>query len=170
MTGTVTQLRSGRWEHVASLSSASFAVRNFALNTVRGTVQILSATVDEDANGTPAAVHATLDLTSLATGNLKRDSDLQKPHLLHTAKHPRLTFGGAPTQTGGGWQVNGTLAGPAATDVTLAAPIVGATGSGELTVHATCILDRRKLGIRAPRLLIGHYVAVTIDSVFAPPH
>ncbi|HEY3088674.1 MAG TPA: YceI family protein [Jatrophihabitantaceae bacterium] len=168
MTGTLTDLRTGRWEHVAPLSGASFTVRNFAFNTVRGTVPIVSATVDVDADGVPVAVHATLDLTGIATGNPKRDSDLQKPHLMDTAEHPRLTFAGTPMQRADAWQVPGRLAGRAATDVTLDAQLVDRSASGELIVHATCTIDRRRLGVRAPRLLIGRYVAVTVTAVFAP--
>jgi polyisoprenoid-binding protein YceI len=169
MTGTLSHLRAGRWEHVASVSCASFTVRNFGFNSVQGTVPILSVAVDVDAKGVPAVVHATLDLTGIATGHPRRDSDLQKPHLLDTGKHARVTFTGAPVPRADGWQVRGRLAGRAATDVTLDAQIVGRSDSGELTVHAACTVDRRKLGVRAPRLLIGRYVLVTIEAVFAPP-
>jgi polyisoprenoid-binding protein YceI len=145
------------------------AGRNLAFNTVRSTVPIVSATVDVDADGVPVAVHAALDLTGIATGNPKRDSDLQKPQLMGTVEHPRLTFTGTPTQRADAWQVPGRLAGRAATDVTLDAQIVDRSASGELMVHATCTIDRRRLGLRAPRLLIGRYVAVTVAAVFAPP-
>jgi polyisoprenoid-binding protein YceI len=169
MTGTLSHLQTGRWEHVASASRASFAVRKFAFITVQGTVPIVSATVDVDASGAPAAVLATLDLTGIATGIPKRDSDLQKPHLLDTGKHPRLTFSGRPMEQADGWQVPGRLAGRSATDVTLDAKIVGRSDSGELTVHTACTIDRRKLGVRAPRFLIGRYVDITIEVVFAQP-
>jgi len=169
MTGTLTRLRAGRWEHDASMSRASFTVRDFGFMTVRGSVPIASAAVDVDENGTPVAVHATLDLTGLATGHRKRDRDLQKPHLLDTGRHPRLRFTGSPVQRADDWQVPGRLTGRTGTDVTLEAHIVDRRDSGQLTVRAACTLDRRKLGVRAPRFLIGRYVAVTIEAVFAPP-
>ena len=169
MTGTLTRLRAGRWEHDASTSRATFTVRDFGFMTVRGSVPIVSAAVDVDENGAPVAVYATLDLTGMATGHRKRDRDLQKPHLLDTGRHPRLSFTGSPVQRADGWQVPGRLTGRATTDVTLDAHILDRSDSGELTVRAACTLDRRKLGVRAPRLLIGRYVAVRIEAAFAPP-
>lgn len=170
MTGTVTQLRAGRWEHVGSATqAATFAVRDLAFGTVRGTVPVVSATVEVGADGRPASVQAKLDPTGIKTGSRKRDRDLQKPHLLDTARHPELTFSGIPQPTPDGWQVPGRLTGRAAADVTLQAQIVASASSGAITVRAVCTFDRRELGIRAPRLLIGRYVAVTIEAVFAPP-
>ena len=69
---------------------------------------IVSATVDVDAGGRPTAVHATLDLTGITTGNPKRDSDLQKPHLLDTGwrqPRPRHAFrkGDVAMQKNLGW-------------------------------------------------------------------
>jgi polyisoprenoid-binding protein YceI len=144
-------------------------VSDLAFGTVRGTVPVVSATVEVGADGRPVTVQATLDLTGIATGSRKRDRDLQKPHLLDTGRHPRLTFTGTPLPAADGWQIPGRLTGRAPADVTLLAHIDATAPSGEITVRAVCTFDRRDLGIRAPRLLIGRYVAVAIEAVFVPP-
>jgi polyisoprenoid-binding protein YceI len=171
MTGTISLARQvGRWQHVSDLSRAGFAVRNFAGNIVRGVVPIREAWVDVDPDGQPAAVRATLDLAGIDTGNGKRDADLRKPRLLDTARHPLMTFaGGRPRPVDAGWQIPGRLQARAATDVTLEAQIVDRDDAGRLRVQATVTLDRRELGVTAPRAMIGRYVAVTIDAVFQPP-
>jgi polyisoprenoid-binding protein YceI len=164
-----TGLRPGRWNEVASLTSARFTVRELGLVRVGGTVPALDAWVDVDPTGIPAAVHAVLDLTGIDTGHAKRDADLQKPHLLDTAKHPHLTFAGRPEWTGDAWKVDGRLTARTGTEVTLRAEITGTGAGGELTVRAATTVDRRALGIRAPRFLIGRYVDVTVEATFAPP-
>ena len=149
MTGVVAEqtLQVGRWHLLHSRSCAGFAVRNFGLKTVRGTVPIQEAWVDVGGDARPGAVFAALDLTGIDTGHARRDADLRKPHLLDTARYPTLTFtGGAPQPAPDGWQVPGRLAGRAAADLVLAGRIVRAA-PGEVTVHATVTVDRRALGV-----------------------
>jgi len=161
-------LAPGRWRHVPTGTSASFTVRNFGLRQVTGTVPVAEAWVDVDAAGVAQQVRATLDLRAIATGNARRDADLQKPHLLGTAEHPTLSFAGTPAVGPDGWTVAGTLAGRASAKVTLAATIESATPQA-ITVRATAELDRRELGIRAPRFLIGRRLRITVTATFRSP-
>jgi polyisoprenoid-binding protein YceI len=175
MTGTISlPLRVGRWQHVSDLSRAGFTVLNLGFKIVKGTVPIIDAWVDVDPSGQPAAVRATLDLDAIDTGIAKRDADLRKPRLLDTANHPVMTFvGDRPRPVETGWQIPGRLEVRATADVTLEAQIVqgGEAGeAGEVSVRATVTVDRRRLGVTAPRLMIGRYVSVTIDAVFRPPN
>ena len=67
-----TALRTSRWELVPariSGTSASFAVGNLGVATVRGRIPVTAAWADVDATGLPTAVHAELDLTRIDTGN-----------------------------------------------------------------------------------------------------
>jgi hypothetical protein len=43
------------------------------------------------------------------------------------------------------------------------------SSADQLHVVGTAVLDRRAVGIRAPRLLIGRTVTVTVDAWLAPP-
>lgn len=165
-----TPLATGRWRHVPARTTAEFSVRNLALRTVRGTVPVADAWVEVDAAGAPAGVQAVLDLRAIDTGHRKRDADLQKPHLLDTANHPTLTFAGlAPEPGPDGWLVAGRLAGRAAADVTLTAQVDRAPAGGDLVVHATTTVDRRALGVRAPRFLIGRRLRIEVTATFRPP-
>ena len=161
-------LAPGRWRHVPAGTNATFTVRNLGLRQVTGTVPVAEAWVDVDGSGVPGAVRATLELRAIATGNARRDADLQKPHLLGTAEHPTLTFTGSPASGPGGWTVTGTLAGRRSAEVTLAATIESATPQ-EITVRATTELDRRELGVRAPRFLIGRRLRITVTATFRTP-
>jgi polyisoprenoid-binding protein YceI len=164
-------LRTGRWTSVAALTHAAFAVGNLGgLKTVHGSVPITEAWVEVDETG-PSAVHATLDLTAIDTGHRKRDSDLRKPYLLDAARHPTLTFdGGRARPVDGRWQVPGRLTGRAATDVILSVEEVEGTDPGVVSIRATVRLDRRELGVKAPRFMIGRSVDVTIEACFRPPN
>jgi polyisoprenoid-binding protein YceI len=166
-----TLLRTGRWQFVSSLTSARLAVRNFGVKTVHGQLPVLEAWVDVDASGRPTAVHATLDLAGLDTGNARRDRDLRAPRLLDTAKYPTVTFdAAAPTQVGETeWTVAGRLTGRAtAADLTLQVR-VAPPRDGQVGVHAVTELDRCALGVTAPRLLIGRRVAICVDATFTAP-
>jgi polyisoprenoid-binding protein YceI len=161
-------LATGRWRPVAGGTTVAFTVRNFGLKKVTGTLPVAEAWVDVDPTGVARQVAATLDLQAVETGHARRDKDLQKPHLLDTANHPTLAFTGTPQVAPGGWTVTGTLAGRESTEVTLAATIESATQK-EITVRASTEFDRRELGVRAPRFLIGRRLRVTVTATFRAP-
>lgn len=174
MTGTTqaASLRAGRWQLRSTLSCARFAVRNLGVWTVHGQVPIRVASVEVNRTGRPVAVHAALDLAGIDTGNARRDADLRKPGLLGTAKFPLLTFTGGPAERAeAGWSLPGRIeAHGAEVSVLLAATVLERGDFGDVAVSVTTELDRRTLGIRAPRLLIGPRIRVTIDAVFAAPN
>ncbi|MEP7177978.1 MAG: YceI family protein [Pseudonocardiales bacterium] len=161
----MTRVLTSRWELVNSLSCAGFTVRNLGVRPVRGQVPIRYAWVDVDEVGRPLAVHAELDLAGIDTSNPRRDGDLRKPRLLATDRFPTLTFtAGAGEADGDSWRMPGRLAAHGTeTDVVLT---VSSRDDGDrVTVHATTTFDRRALNVRAPRLMIGAQVAVTIEAV-----
>ena len=172
MTSTTgTALRAGRWQVVSSLSCSGFAVRNFAAKTVHGRVPVLDAWVDVDESGRPTAVHARLDLAGIDTGNARRDRDVRAPRLLDTAKYPAVTFDSdAPKQVGADeWTVPGRLAAHATTaEITLQVRVTS-SAQGQVAILAATELDRRDLGVTAPRFLVGRRVAITVDAAFAAP-
>ena len=160
MTGTPTG-----WRVDVYRSSACFVARNLAVHTVCGRIPIREAVVDVSSDGSPAAVRAVLGLTGIDTGNRRRDRDLAAPRLLDTARWPMLGLPGLVEATGPGrWRVLGTLtAHGTATYVVLD---VETTHDGdEVRAHASTTFDRRALGIRAPRLLIGREISISLHAV-----
>jgi polyisoprenoid-binding protein YceI len=158
----------GRWTIDPGNSTAEFAVRNFGVNTVRGIVPIRDATIDVAEGQQLSAVRAGLHLVGIDTANTKRDKDLRGRRLLDTEQFPDLTFDATDVRaTGDGWLLTGTLAAHGTTiPVILNATLTAGPANGQFTVRATTRFDRRDLGIRAPRLMIGRDVLVQIDAQF----
>lgn len=171
MDANTTTLAAGRWHLISSLTSVGFAVRNFGVRTVLGQFPVRDAWFEVEADGRPTRVHATLDVAGVDTGNERRDLDLRKPRLLDAARHPALTFDGGPAHPVGAtrWELPGRLHGHGATtDLVIHVESVH-VAPDHVTVIASAQLDRRALGVRAPRLLIGNRVTVSIHAAFAVP-
>ncbi|WP_370971057.1 YceI family protein [Amycolatopsis sp. cg9] len=162
---TAPALRAGTWTVRTGRTTASFEVRNFGFNRVRGTIPVRAGTVEVTGGGV-TAVRAELDLAALGTENPRRDADLRKPNLLDSGAHPDLTF----TATGvrrrdEGWEVTGGLRlRGTSCPLTLAVEPVTAT-----RVRATGTLDRAPLGMRVPRAVIGRYVRIDVEAELEPP-
>ncbi|SDT17637.1 Polyisoprenoid-binding protein YceI [Friedmanniella luteola] len=165
---TTTGLPTGRWHLLPEASTAVFAVANFGFRTVTGTIPLREGTVDVDAGGVVDGVHVVLDLDGLDTASWRRDADLRRPRLLDVDRHPELAFDAtAMTPAGSGWRVDGRLS-ARGTSTPLAVSVTATeAGREQAGIRATGVLDRRELGVRAPRLLIGHLVRITVDSRWA---
>ena len=153
----------GRWIVDAAHSTATLRVRSLG-RTVTGTVPIIEGTVDIGPDGLPSAITGSLDLGAIDTGNARRDYDLRKPRLLDLDRQPTMTFAArTATATPGGWSVTGRLS-ARGTSTGLAGDVElsGLDRSATLTGHTR--LDRRTLGIRAPRIMIGRQVGITITA------
>ena len=162
-TTALAELASGRWTVELAHSTATFRVGNLG-RTVTGTVPITEGTVDIDGRGQPFAITGSLDLSAIDTGNARRDSDLRKPRFLDLDRCPAITFT-AETITAGpaGWRVTGDLA-ARGTSARLAGEVEVSGEGRSATVTARTRLDRRALGVRAPRILIGHAIDITITA------
>ncbi len=141
-----------------------FSVGNLGFRTVHGTVPVVAGTVDVAVDGPRGRVRAELDLAAVTTGNRRRDADLRKPHLLDLDAHPRLVFEADAFEAGPqGWRALGRLS-ARGTNCPLTVLGVPATADDDLHLVGTAVLDRTALGIRAPRLLIGHQVSIVVDA------
>jgi polyisoprenoid-binding protein YceI len=153
----------GRWTVDPAHSTATFRVRSLG-RTVTGNVPITEGAVDVGEAGRPRAISGSLDLGAIGTGNPRRDKDLRKQRFLDLDRYPAMTFA-ADTTTGtpAGWRVTGQLA-VRGTSVRLAGDAAVSPHDRSATVTAHTQLDRRALGIRAPRIMIGHAIDITITA------
>jgi len=154
-------LSTGRWTVDPAHSTATFRVGNLG-RTVTGTVPITEGTVVID--GQHSAITGSLDLGAIDTGNARRDKDLRKPKFLDLDRHPVMTFAAdSIITTPAGWRVTGQLT-ARGTSVRLAGhvDVSGEYTSATLTAHTQ--LDRRALGIRAPRIMIGNHIDITVTA------
>jgi polyisoprenoid-binding protein YceI len=156
------ELAAGRWTVDLANSSATFRVRSFG-RTVTGSVPITEGAVEVD-GGRPTAITGSLDLSAIDTGNARRDSDLRKPRLLDLDHHPTMAFAADTiTASPAGWSVTGRLT-ARGTSVRLAGGVELSRQDRSTTLTAHTWLDRRTLGIRAPRILIGHQIDITVTA------
>jgi polyisoprenoid-binding protein YceI len=162
-TTSPTGLAVGRWTVDPAHSTATFRVRSLG-RTVTGNVPITEGTMDIDESGRPRAISGSLDLDAIDTGNPRRDKDLRKPRFLDLDRYPAMTFAAdSITASPAGWQVTGTLA-VRGTSVRLAGDSAVSPHDESATVTAHTRLDRRALGIRAPAIMIGHAIDITVTA------
>lgn len=153
----------GRWTVDPARSTATFGVRSLG-RTVTGNVPITEGTMDVDESGRPRSISGSLDLGAVDTGNPRRDKDLRKPRFLDLDRYPAMTFAAdGITASPAGWQVTGTLA-VRGTSVRLAGDAAASSHEGSATVTAHTRLDRSDLGIRAPGIMIGHTIDITVTA------
>ncbi len=173
MTATATSVRlvPGRWTALPDRTSATFAVGNLGVRVVHGSVAVVSGSLEVDADGRPAAVRAELDLRTIDTGIPKRDADLRKPSLLDIDAHPVMSFVCSDVRPeGAGWCAEGTLSARGTScPLTVTGTVVEHSPAGTLHVQGTAVLDRRAIGIRAPRFMIGQEVTITVDAWLTTP-
>jgi polyisoprenoid-binding protein YceI len=161
-------LAAGRWLVDPAQATAAFRVSSFG-RTVTGTVPVTHGAVEADGSGPPSAITGSLDLGLVATGNARRDTDLRKPKLLDLDRHPTMTFTADSVTAGpGGWRVTGRLT-VRDTVLAVAGDAEVTVGERSATVTARAKLDRRSLGIRAPRIMIGRTVDVTVTATLRLP-
>ena len=81
------------WDIDPNHSSVTFAIRHNTIALIRGEFGKVTGTVDyDDKDVTKSTVEATIDVTSINTGNAKRDEHLKAPDFFDVAKYPTITF------------------------------------------------------------------------------
>jgi len=157
------ELASGRWTVDLAHSSATIRVSSLG-RTVTGAVPVIEGVVEVADGGLPSAITGSLDLGAISTGNARRDSDLRKPRFLDLDRHPAITFAADTiTAAPAGWRVTGDLT-ARGTSARLDGEVEVSGQGRSATVTARTQLDRRALGIRAPRILIGHAIDITVTA------
>jgi len=83
-------------------SQANFTVRHMMISTVRGTFGGVKGTVIYDPkNPTASSIEATIDATTINTGEPKRDNDLKSEEFFDIKKYPVLKFKSKSVAKGG---------------------------------------------------------------------
>jgi polyisoprenoid-binding protein YceI len=161
-------LAAGRWLVDTARTTAAFRVSSLG-RTVSGTVPVTEGAVECGGSGLPSAISGSLDLGRIATGNARRDKDLRTPKFLDLDRHPVMTFAADTITAGpGGWRVTGKLTVRGAA-LAVAGDAEVTVGERSATVTARARLDRRALGIRAPGIMIGRTVDITVTATLRLP-
>lgn len=81
------------WKLDPAHSVAEFKVRHMMISNVKGQFTGVSGTLTYDpANPAASSVEATIDATSIKTGEEQRDTHLKSPDFFDAAKYPTLSF------------------------------------------------------------------------------
>ena len=137
-------------------SSAQFSVRHMMISTVRGHFGGVKGNVTLDAKNPSAdTVEATIDCSTINTGEPKRDSDLKGPEFFDVKKYPVMKFRSKRVETSGPdkLRVTGDLTINAITrQVVLdiegpTPPVKDTQGRIKVGVLATTKVSRKEFGI-----------------------
>lgn len=155
-TSPVLRAQAVTWRIDPSHSSAQFSVRHMMISTVRGQFGGVKGTVVHDPkNPAAATVEATIDVTTVNTGQAKRDSDLKSPEFFDMKRYPEMKFKSTSVETAGPGKlkVTGDLTINATTRPVVldvdgpTPPIRDPQGREKVGINATTKISRKEFGI-----------------------
>jgi polyisoprenoid-binding protein YceI len=92
----------GTWELDPVHSHIGFVARHLMVSKVRGHFSKFQAQIVTAANPLESTATATIDLSSVETGNEMRDNDLRSSNFFDAATHPQMTFASTGIRSEGG--------------------------------------------------------------------
>jgi len=82
----------GTWTIDPVHSEVSFVVRHMMVSKVRGRFDKFEGSIETAPDPLQSTVSATVDLSSVNTGNETRDNHVRSEDFFHVEKHPTMTF------------------------------------------------------------------------------
>jgi polyisoprenoid-binding protein YceI len=172
-------LRPGRWGLDLAHSTVSFTIRHLGIAKVRGRFTSFDAAVVVGKTPAASSIAATVDLSSVDTGQPDRDAHIQADDIVDVATRPTMSFrSSAITGAGDEWTIDGDLTigditRPLRLDVELGGiadfPLGGPRHAG---VTATGEIRRSDFAIAPgyPAPVLGDVVKVELDlELLEPP-
>lgn len=156
----------GAWTIDPVHSDVSFIVRHMMVSKVRGNFTSVSGDIVTAGNPQESSATATIDLTSITTGNEQRDNHIRSADFFEVEKYPTMTYRStAISPTDGGYVVEGELGLHGVTrPVELAVEVNGfgpdPFGGTRAGFSATGTINRRDFGIDITMPLDGGGVVV----------
>lgn len=92
----------GTWEIDPVHSHVGFVARHLMVSKVRGNFTKFEGQIVTAANPLESTATATIDTTSVSTGNPQRDGDIAGENFLDVANHPAMTFQSTGIRPGDG--------------------------------------------------------------------
>ncbi len=181
MTTTTTSptlpLAPGTWALDTNHTSVSFAIRHLGVAKVRGRFNDVSAELVVGESLADTNVTATVDLSSVDTGNADRDAHVRAPDLLDVAQRPTMTYRSTGVREAGDrWILAGELTigdvtKPIELDVELGGIESFVDGTRHAGFEATGELRRRDCGLGFGPLgaMLGDVVKIELDLEFIEP-
>ena len=169
------------WKLDPAHSSAEFKVKHMMISHVKGSFSGLSGTLVEDKNDpTRSTVEASVDISTVSTGDAQRDAHLKSADFFHHEQHPTMTFKSTKVEKKGEgeYRVTGDLTLHGVTQpVTFAvegpsAPGKDPWGNTRIGLSATTKINRKDFGLswnaalETGGILVGEDVQITIEAQF----
>jgi polyisoprenoid-binding protein YceI len=173
MTAPFALAQNSTWVSDQAHSEVDFTVTHLTISNVHGKFGKVNARIElNSADITKSTVVATIDVSTVETGETGRDSDLRSANFFDVANFPTATFTStAVTKSGSGLSVAGNLTLRGVTKpVTLTVegptgPVTGMGGKQHAGFSATTTISRTAFGIGAkmPAAMVGDDVKLSID-------
>lgn len=166
------------WKIDPAHSSAEFKVKHMMISNVKGSIKGLTGDLQEHATDSSlSSIEATLDVSTLSTGDAQRDGHLKSADFLDAEKYPTITFKSTNVKSKGPeeYAVTGDLTIHGVTrPVTLAVegpsqPQKDPWGNTRIGLAATTKINRKDFGLtwnatlETGGILVGEEVHITID-------
>ncbi|RRO18240.1 polyisoprenoid-binding protein [Saccharopolyspora rhizosphaerae] len=155
----------GTWDVDPVHSDITFSVRHMGVGKSRGRFASFSAEVVTGEDLLQSSVNATIDVTSIDTGNADRDAHVRSADFFDAEQFPTGTFRSTGIrQDGEDYLIDGELTLKGVTKpVTLTAEL-GGFSDNLLGVSASTTVNRTDFGIgQAGGAVIGEKVTLTLD-------
>lgn len=181
-TTTALPLTAGRWPLDPNHSEVGFTIRHLGVSKVRGRFGGFDVDLVVGETLESTTLTATIDMTSLDTGNPDRDAHVLAPDIVDATKRPTMTFRSTSITSDGddGYDVAGELTiGDVTRPVTLATTFGGLQpfpgGPRHAGFEATTEIRRKEFGIDVEMppgvsgVLLGDVVKIELDIQFLEP-
>lgn len=164
--------QASNWTADPAHSDVSFSVRHMGISTVRGHFSVTASIAYNDADITKSTVNATIDVSSIDTGESGRDTDIIGGAWFDTAHYKTATFTSTSiSKSGDHLTINGNLTLHGVTKpVVLQAdgptgPITGMDHKPHAGFTATTTIKRTDFGIGSnfPAAMVSDEVKLDID-------
>lgn len=177
-TASALPLKAGRWAVDEAHSAVGFTIRHLGVAKVRGRFTRFDADVVVGDSPETSSVTATVDLSSVDTGQPDRDAHVQAEDIVDVARRPSMAFrstsvtGSEDRWTVAGELTIGDVTRPLSLDVELGGiadfPLGGPRHAG---VTATGELRRSDFGIAPgyPAPILGDVVKIELDLELLEP-
>jgi polyisoprenoid-binding protein YceI len=172
---TRSDYRVGTWKLDPAHSELSFWVRHLKITKVRGTFESFDVTVTTPEDPSKISIDASIDVSSVNTGQEQRDNHLRSSDFFLVEQHPHMTFRSTDIQVDGdAFTIDGelTLRGVTKT-VTLTGEFGGVItddyGRTKAGASASTTINRQDFGVswnaalEAGGFTLGDDVTITID-------
>ncbi len=158
-----------QWK-VSPVSSIAFEVENLKLNTVKGSLEMPTATFELDVNAIDKAqFDVKVNTSSIRTGVKKRDEHMLEEAFFHAEQHPNIIFKSisiTPSETENKFVMRGLLK-IKSFENPIEFPFVVDNSQGTPTLIGEFTIDRKDygLGLNYSSFIIGEEVKIKLKIV-----